>query len=57
MQSAAKDVDWTLLAQELRATVGRVLHVEESLAAQTTCLMCLDVLRNPMTLVTCGHTL
>ncbi|GFH18236.1 RING-type domain-containing protein [Haematococcus lacustris] len=47
--------DWKLLARELKATVAKVLHVEESLASNMTCMLCLEVLKQPTMCIPCGH--
>ncbi|GLI59321.1 hypothetical protein VaNZ11_001177 [Volvox africanus] len=47
---------WAVVAAELRGTVAKLVHVEESLAPPCTCLMCLEVFKSPITLVPCGHT-
>jgi hypothetical protein len=36
--------------------VAKILHVEESLASNCTCMLCLEVLQTPTTCVPCGHT-
>jgi hypothetical protein len=48
--------DWSGVARELRATVAKLIHVEEALATSCTCMLCLDVLRQPTTCIPCGHT-
>lgn len=48
--------DWEQLGQELKTTITQLLHVEESLESNCTCLLCLEVLRQPTTCVPCGHT-
>ncbi len=33
------------MASELRSTVAKLVHIEDSLAPPCTCLMCLDVFK------------
>ncbi|EQC31708.1 hypothetical protein SDRG_10501 [Saprolegnia diclina VS20] len=41
---------------ELRATVQKIVEAEASSESTFTCLLCMQVLEQPMTLVGCGHT-
>lgn len=41
---------WSAVASELRSTVAKLVHIEDSLAPPCTCLMCLDVFK-----VRAGH--
>ncbi|KDO31341.1 hypothetical protein SPRG_03958 [Saprolegnia parasitica CBS 223.65] len=41
---------------ELRATVQKIVEAEASSESTFTCLLCMQVLAQPMTLVGCGHT-
>ncbi|KAG2489903.1 hypothetical protein HYH03_011705 [Edaphochlamys debaryana] len=47
---------WHAVAGELRGTVAKLVHIEDSLAPPCTCLMCLDTFKSPVTLIPCGHT-
>ena len=47
LTQADKQGEWQALAKEVRATVAKVLFVEESLASNVTCLLCLDVFKQP----------
>ena len=40
---------------ELQKVVSRVIHIEESLGSCYTCISCLDVFRDPVICVPCGH--
>lgn len=35
--------------------VGQVIHAEEALASNITCMVCMEVLRRPTVCVPCGH--
>ncbi|KAF5843690.1 hypothetical protein DUNSADRAFT_10865 [Dunaliella salina] len=48
--------DWKTLAKELRTTVQKLVHVEDALASNCTCMLCLEVLKHPITCVPGGHT-
>lgn len=48
--------DWSGVARELRATVAKLIHVEEALATSCTCMLCLEGLKQPTTCIPCGHT-
>eukprot|EP00798_Chlamydomonas_sp_ICE-L_P022861 gene22861-30034_t len=48
--------DWSVLAKDLRHTINKIIHVEESLATNCTCMLCMDVFTNPVTCNPCGHT-
>ena len=41
--------------QELQKAVSRVIHIEESLGSCYTCIACLEVFRDPVMCVPCGH--
>lgn len=45
MQAAPDPTDWTSVAAGLRSTVAKLVHVEESLAPNCTCIMCLDTFK------------
>lgn len=48
--------DLKLHAQQLRNTVQKLIHAEDSLSSNYTCLSCLRVFDQPVTCVPCGHT-
>ncbi|PNW84779.1 hypothetical protein CHLRE_03g158400v5 [Chlamydomonas reinhardtii] len=54
--SAIDPAAWSAVAVELRGTVAKLVHIEDSLAPPCTCLMCLDIFKAPVTLIPCGHT-
>jgi len=41
--------------EELQKAVSRVIHIEESLGSCYTCIACLEVFRDPVMCVPCGH--
>ena len=41
--------------KELQKAVSRVIHIEESLGSCYTCIACLEVFRDPVVCVPCGH--
>ncbi|GMH36059.1 hypothetical protein BSKO_03927 [Bryopsis sp. KO-2023] len=43
-------------AKQLRSTVEKLVHVEESMCSNYTCMICLNVFQSPVTCVPCGHT-
>ncbi|KAG2455043.1 hypothetical protein HYH02_000868 [Chlamydomonas schloesseri] len=59
LEAKASSIDpaaWSAVAVELRSTVAKLVHIEDSLAPPCTCLMCMDVFKAPVTLIPCGHT-
>jgi hypothetical protein len=40
-----------------KSTVTKLLSAEEALESSLTCMVCLTLMRNPVTLVPCGHSL
>ena len=39
-----------------RTTVSKLLSAEEALESSLTCMVCLSLMNNPVTLVPCGHS-
>ena len=40
-----------------KSTVSKLLSAEEALESSLTCMVCLTLMKNPVTLVPCGHSL
>lgn len=40
---------------ELRTTIHRLVQVEESIESAVTCMACMSILENPVTMAKCGH--
>ena len=42
--------------RQFRCTVDKLLGADEALESSITCMVCLSIMRNPVTLVPCGHS-
>ena len=51
----APSVDWQQVAAGLRSAVAKIIHVEEALATNCTCMACMGTFKQPVTCVPCGH--
>eukprot|EP00877_Chromochloris_zofingiensis_P000285 jgi/Chrzof1/10257/Cz04g34150.t1 len=47
--------DWREQEREIASTLAKLLHAEESLASNYTCLACLSIFKDPVTCIPCGH--